>query len=249
MRLGCDPEVLLKRRKQYVSVIGRIRGNKWNPFQIPDLPEGFTLQQDNVSLEFGIPPAANREEFVQHVLTVMKAGKSYLKGLTFAQESCAVFPESEMQTAEAHIFGCEPDFCAWDGKENSKPKPPHPFMRSAGGHIHVETALDKDKVVRAMDLMLGVPLEIMDDGHERKKLYGKAGACRYKSYGVEYRTPSNWWIFKPNRIGWVWDRSAEAVDLVRNGFDVLDTRVRECIDNSDAKLAEKLIKEYNLTVL
>ena len=249
MRLGCDPEVFLKNRKQFISVIGRIKGNKWNPMQIPELPTGFTLQQDNVSLEFGIPPAASKEEFIKHIQTVKAAGRKYLKGLTYATDSCVIFPEDQMQTAEAHMFGCEPDFNAWTGKENQKPQPPHPFMRSAGGHIHVETTLDKNEVVKAMDLLLGVPLEIMDDGHERKKLYGKAGACRYKSYGVEYRTPSNWWIFKPERIGWVWDETARAIDLVSNGYYVCDPRVRECIDNSDAKLAKQLVKEYSLNVL
>lgn len=249
-RAGCDPEVFLRSRSgKFISVIGRIRGNKWNPFQIPELPKGFTLQQDNVSLEFGIPPAASKEEFIKNVETVKKAGRKYLKGLSYSQASCAVFPEDQMQTAEAHMFGCEPDYNAWTGKENQKPQPPHPFMRSAGGHIHVETSLDKNEVVKAMDLVLGIPLELMDDGDERKKLYGKAGACRYKDYGVEYRTPSNWWIFDTKRIGWVWDQTAQALDLVSHGYFVTDSRVRECIDNSDKQLAKKLIKEYSLVTL
>lgn len=249
MRLGCDPEVLLKNKYQYISVIGRIKGNKWNPFQIPDLPKGFTLQQDNVSLEFGIPPAATKKEWINHIQTVKAAGRKYLKGLSFAQESCAIFPEDQMQTAEAHIFGCEPDFNAWTGKENPKPNPPHPFMRSAGGHIHVETKLDKLAVVRAMDLYISVPAVLMDNGEQRKQLYGKAGAYRPKDYGVEYRTPSNFWIFSPKLIGWAWDETANAVASVANGYTVLDTRVRECIDTGNKQLAQTLINEYKLHVL
>ena len=249
MRLGADPEVFLKNKAALVSVVGKVDGNKWNPWQVPDLPKGFTLQQDNVALEFGIPPAANKTEFIRHIQTVKAAGKKYLKGLSYSTESCAIFPKSEMNTAEAHVFGCEPDFNAWTHKENNKPTPPHPHMRSAGGHIHVETTLDKEAVVRAMDCRIGITSVLMDNGEDRRQLYGKAGAYRPKPYGVEYRTPSNWWIFNARLIGWVWDETSKALAAVAGGDMFLDTTIRECIDNNDKHLAQKLVKQYNLRVL
>ncbi len=251
MRLGADPEVFLKDSKhQLVSVVGLVNGNKWNPMQVEDLPKGFTLQQDNVALEFGIPPAASRDEFVAYINAVKKAGRSYLKGLSFSHESCAIFPESEMQTAEAHIFGCEPDFNAWTHKENPSPKPPHQFMRSAGGHVHVETSLPPEQVVRNLDMFLGIPSVLMDKGGApRRQLYGKPGAYRVKPYGVEYRTLSNFWIFNDKHIRWVWNETARALAALRDGFVCHDPLIRTCIDTGDEELAAVLIDRYQLKVV
>jgi hypothetical protein len=256
MRLGADPEVFLKKGTKHISVVGLVKGNKWNPFQVPYLPRGFTLQQDNVALEFGIPPAANKGAFIDYIQEVMRAGKQHTK-LTYSKESCAIFDEDQMQTAEAHTFGCEPDYNAWTGKANPQPKPGHKFMRSAGGHVHVETQFDKTLTTRALDLYLGVPSVLMDDGEERKQMYGKAGAHRPKKYGVEYRTLSNFWIFSKKHIGWVWDQTERALTegfkeyeqdgKLANHLEMFP--IQKCIDTNDKKLAEKLVKEFNLSVV
>lgn len=249
MRLGSDPEVFLQDAQgNPVSAIGYINADKWNPLQIPDMPDGYTLQEDNVSLEYGIPPASNADEFIQHIQAVMEKSKEWLPGLSFSKLSCIVFPESQMTHPMAHVFGCEPDYDAWKVDVNVKPTPPHPYMRSAGGHIHVETQRDALAVVRAMDLFLGVPSVLMDDGEMRKQLYGKAGAFRAKSYGVEYRTLSNFWIFSPRLIKWAWDNTARAEGCE---FDVKQEqdRILAAINGNDKDVARQLVKEYNLEVV
>ncbi len=255
MRLGMDPEVFLKDRTgKHLSVIGMIGANKWNPQQIEGMPPGFTLQEDNVALEFGTPPAASADEFVFNTRQVMLKGLSKLKGKRFSRLSCTVFDEDQMQTPEAFVFGCEPDFNAWTLSENTKPEPPHPFMRSAGGHVHIElpeghTMEDKLNVIRACDLYLGVPSVLMDSGTARRKLYGGAGACRFKPYGVEYRTLSNFWIFKKHLTRWVW-RSVEKA-LQANPADVYFFRdeIQHAINTGCKEEAEFLVKEFNLEVV
>lgn len=249
MRLGSDPEVFLQDvNGNPVSAIGYINADKWNPMQIPDMPDGYTLQEDNVSLEYGIPPASSADEFVEHINKVMAKSLEYLPNLSFSKLSCIVFPEEQMKHPMAHIFGCEPDFNAWTKEMNAKPQPPHPFMRSAGGHVHVETKRDPIEVVRAMDLFLGVPSVLMDEGEDRKKLYGKGGAHRVKSYGVEYRTLSNFWIFQEKYIRWVWNNTKRAVECE---FDVAheQQRILEAIDGNNKTVAKLLVKEYNLEVV
>jgi len=251
MRLGTDPEVFLQDHAgNPISAIGYINADKWNPMQIPDMPEGYTLQEDNVSLEYGVPPSASADEFVQHINAVMEKSKEYLPNLSFSKLSCIVFPEEQMNHPAAHIFGCEPDFNAWTKEVNKKPEPPHPFMRSAGGHIHVETTKDPMAVIRAMDLFLGVPSVLMDNGEMRKQLYGKAGAFRAKSYGVEYRTLSNFWIFKNELIRWVWANTQRALDSV-DAIDVAkdEARILRSINDNDKDTALALVKEYNLEVI
>ncbi len=252
MRLGADPEIFLRDKTgKHLSVIGKVGGNKWHPKSIEGMPEGFTLQEDNVALEFGVPPAASSEEFIRNIRSVMQAGLSTLPETRFSRLSCIVFSEDEMQDPSAWIFGCEPDFNAWTGKENEKPKPSNPFTRSAGGHVHVETTLDKQDVIKAMDLFLGIPSILLDNGTARRALYGKAGAYRPKTYGVEYRTLSNFWIFRPKLIKWVWNQTEKALKLDKSIFN--DTKVSSliinCINKGDKYLAEDLVKEFNLEVI
>lgn len=256
MRIGADPEVFLLNNGKLKSSIGLIGAGKWDPKQLEGYPPGFTLQEDNVSLEFGIPPAATREEFVNNIKTVMKGGLSTLPGLSFSKLSCVVFPEQELAHPMAHVFGCEPDYNAWTGKKNAKPSSPNPFLRTAGGHVHVETSLDAKLVARALDLFLGVPSVLMDKGEKRKELYGSAGAYRPKPYGLEYRTLSNFWIFKDKYIRWVWDSTEQAIlwvkensmasDAVLSNFD---TDIQNCINQNDKELAKELVDVFDLEVV
>lgn len=249
MRLGTDPEVFLQDESgKPISIIGYINADKWNPRQIPDMPEGFTVQEDNVALEFGVPPAASAEEFIKNIRQVMYRGLDYVPKMKFSTLSCIIFPEDQMVHPAAHIFGCEPDFNAWSGAINKSPKPPHPFMRSAGGHIHVETKRDPLEIVRNMDLYLGVPSVLMDKGEDRKQMYGKGGAHRVKPYGVEYRTLSNFWIFEDRLIQWAWDNTARA-EAHSGDVRELGDAILEAINNNNKQVAYDLVKEFNLEVI
>jgi hypothetical protein len=88
----------------------------------------------------------------------------------------------------------------------------------------------------------------MDDGEERKKLYGKAGAMRIKPYGVEYRTPSNWWTFTDERCMWVWDATERALNNLKIHHGVEDI-VQECINTNNKAVAESLVNEFNLELV
>ncbi len=248
MRLGADPEVfLMDNTGKHISAIGLINADKWNPLQIKGMPKGFTLQEDNVSLEYGIPPAANADEFVAHIQAVMNKSKEWIGGLTFSKLSCTIFEADQMKHPLAHVFGCEPDFNAWTQEVNLKPTPPHEFMRSAGGHVHVETPDDAGLMARYMDLYLGVPSVLMDEGTERKQLYGKKGAFRPKPYGLEYRVLSNFWIFDEKLIRWVWKATQKACES-KVEIDELETYIDSAINDGDKDMAELLVKEYDLDV-
>lgn len=238
-----------------VSVCGKLNADKWNPVPIPGLGEGFAMLEDNVAVEYNIPPATSADEFVKHIQAAQKKLIDQFKGLKFSKLSCTVFPDSEMTHPGAHIFGCEPDFNAWTNTENFKPQPPVPNMRSAGGHVHIETDKDKRHVIQVVDLFLGIPSLFMDEGEDRRKLYGKAGCFRPKLYGVEYRTLSNFWTFKAAHIRWVWNQVERALNYVAmpawmeyylsNDGDA----VQHAINNNDMIVAKRLIKEYNLSVV
>lgn len=256
MRLGADPEVFISRPTSLLASCGKIGGTKTSPLQLPNMPIGFTIQEDNVAVEFGIPPASNEIDFIYSILSVQKFGLQYIREKTvnqrlkFSRLSCTIFPEKELKHPGALVFGCEPDFNAWTGQQNPFITS-DPLLRSAGGHIHVETTLDKAKVIKAMDITIGLASLFLDNnGTQRRALYGKAGAMRPKPYGVEYRVPSNFWIFSDNLISSMWRRTQHALNLIEDGvsFSFLGKKVQDAINFNDLNAAEQLLNKFDCSM-
>lgn len=258
-KLGADPEMFMSDRMGNLKAsCGRIGGTKTNP-QPLGIGEGFAVQEDNVAIEFNIPPSATAKEFVdnlQKAISTLSDGIKTMYDYQIVDLSAASFPLEELKTPESQVFGCDPDFNAWTASINPRPKSNDPNLRSCGGHVHV--GIDDPKrvsplrIIKAMDLFLGVPSVLMDNGELRKQLYGKAGAYRAKSYGVEYRTLSNFWIFKPRLIEWVWnntERALAAVEAQSIDFDSEQEAILTAINNNDKDMAKALVHQYELEVV
>lgn len=254
-QLGCDPELFLKSPNSFIASCGMIGGSKEYPMQLENLPDGFTIQEDNVAVEFGVPPASTKVEFTQNIHTIMDELTRLMstKGLSLGNESAVFFPKEELWHPAALHFGCDPDYNIWTGRKNPKPHSNDDTLRSCGGHVHVglEPKYDWEKLVKMMDLYLGVPSVLMDNGELRKSLYGQAGAFRKKHYGVEYRTLSNFWVFKPELTEWVWDAVEQATNAVEAQFPVeeLQESIQTAINTNDKALALTLVNEYKLPYL
>jgi hypothetical protein len=252
--IGADPEVFVGDKTGVRSIIGKIGGTKANPMPLP-LGEGFAVQEDNVALEFNIPASKSKQEFVGNIreaTAFLEKVVSDQYGFNFVKDSAVSFPDEELQDPAALEFGCEPDFNAWTLEVNPKPKAEDANLRSCGGHVHVGfKKMDIAKVIRTMDLYLGVPSVKMDKGELRKKLYGKAGAYRKKKYGGEYRTLSNFWIFESKLVEWVYDNTERALDAVKAGIDISNEKeaILDAINNNNHVAADYLINRYNLSVL
>lgn len=251
--IGCDPEVfLIDNVGKFISSIGKIGGSKKQPQPIGN---GCAIQEDNVAVEFNTPPCRTADEFVEHIQHNLNylTEKAASMNLKLSITPSAVFDDSELQTRAAKEFGCEPDYNAWDyGAVNPKPRAANPNLRSAGGHVHVglpDNGIDKLAVVQAMDLFVGIPLMKYDSDTARRELYGKAGAFRDKSYGIEYRTPSNVWITSPELIKFVYAQTARAVEFAEAGYTFNDEqaeKIQRSINTSDLALGEEVMREFGV---
>lgn len=249
---GCDPELFLKNIStgQFISSIGLIGGSKDFPMPIG---EGCAVQEDNVAVEFNIPPASTAQEFVDSINFNLKylTERAASMGLELCIQPSAVFDNEQLSSPAAQEFGCEPDFNAWqDGAQNPKPRADNPNLRSAGGHVHIACeGMDILNVVKAMDLFVGCQMLEFDHDEDRRLLYGKAGAFRKKSYGVEYRTASNAWIASDDRMRWVWDQTERALEFVKAGNTFTERQgemIQKCINTSDMAVLAELKAEFNL---
>lgn len=226
--IGADPELFLfnPETNKPVSAVGRMPGDKENPFQIPELPPGFCVQVDNCSVEYNIPPALNASEFVDSNCAILKWLNDFFskQGLVLRPVPSVKFLASELNDPRAWIFGCDPDFNAWKLETNPRPRAKNKFLRSAGGHLHFGfgdrklSNYEKIQCVRLLDLKLGGWLAQNEPKNERKQLYGQPGAMRFKSYGFEWRAPSNFWLSDLSLMRTVYNEAYRIVNNVLDGM-------------------------------
>lgn len=230
MKFGCDPELfVLDTDGNPVCADGLIPGTKDAPYPVPN----GAVQVDGMAAEFNIDPASDYKEFSNNVSSVMKTLTSMLpKGYTLSAEPFAVFSEKVWEEAPDHakVLGCTPDFNAWTGDVNPPPDTSaNPRLRTASGHLHIGWTEDADfsdpqhilncrDLVKQLDWYLGGWSLRIDEDPTRRLLYGKAGAMRFKPYGVEYRVLSNFWLKNGNRRMAVWNRMQQAIHDMRRNY-------------------------------
>lgn len=256
--VGCDPEFFLKTANDsFVGAYHYLKGTKWRPEALDQ--EGSAILHDNVMVEFNTIPAVNREEFITHVDKVLHHLRLKIPSdIEFSFLPSAHFKLNSLRSAEAKVFGCEPDFNAWEGaRKNPTIHHPDRTLRTSGGHIHVgfddPTNSDRFALMMHMDVFLGIPSLLLDaHGAERRQMYGKAGAFRPKPYGAEYRVLSNFWLQSQELKGWAFDATMETVNRLNDGFQLDDEDIEKIvptINNGDLATAHKLITKYNLPMV
>jgi hypothetical protein len=205
--VGTDPEYFIQDQNgKFISAVGLIGAGKQNPLSIEELGNGYNVHEDNVAIELNVPAAEMGSTLAERLLLAQKyVNEKYLvpNGYRFSDAASAIFDADQLQTDAAREFGCDPDFDVYDLHDNPRPSAKNKCLRSAGGHIHIgldiaDTLEETEKIFfsRFLDIAIGVPLALCDNDRRRMKLYGKAGAIRFKPYGIEYRTPSNWWTLQ-----------------------------------------------------
>ena len=264
LTIGADPEFFLETTKKgtIVPSQGRVPGTKSEPYKVGG---GFAVLRDNVAAEYNIPPAATWIDFQNYILNGQQAVMDSIhyskrKNIRISTKSSALINSKHLDNEEALNFGCEPDFNAWSVSENVIDRESvDPRFRCAGGHVHVGyipkySDINPLSLVRYMDLFLGIPAVFLDKDTDRRKLYGKAGSYRPTAYGIEYRTPSNFWIHAPKYVKFVWDSTISAIKHARQNEPIqpdseLGYNIQEAINKSDPELAAEVLKLANLTMV
>lgn len=225
--LGTDPEVFIRdtHKEEFVSSEGLIGGSKKEPRVISE--RGHALQEDNVMVEFNIPPCVDHESFSREIDFTLDHINRELENINPHYQVMVVasarFNKEQLNTEQALTVGCDPDRNAWWNMDNPIPNLPED-RRFAGGHIHISYENPNEetniKIVKAMDMFLGLPAVIMDVDDYRKEIYGTPGRYRNKSFGVEYRSLSNFWISSPQMIEWVFNQVNAAINFINAGKEV-----------------------------
>lgn len=247
--IGSDPEAFLFAEGKPVSAIGLVPGSKEEPYKIS---EHESVQVDNVAIEFNIKPTLDPQEFINSLNHCADWMVDHLRKVNPLIEvrfvSSVEFDPDQLKSRAARMFGCDPDFCAWDGAVNRRPSS-NTLLRSCGGHIHlgIEDSKDLDvlRLIRLMDQHVGMYTSAICGDKRRMELYGKAGAFREKPYGVEYRTPSNTWLSDPEYVKEVFERTKMAVEAYNEGKDA-DYTVMALLNGADVETIRDIVFEQQL---
>lgn len=224
-KFGADPELFIfDSNDKPVPAEGIIPGTKNDPYPV----DCGAWQVDGMAAEFNIEPASDFKTWSDNFDTVLDIGKKMLPpGYTMRAVPFARFDPDAFERCSdgAKELGCSPDFNAWTGEVNPPPakSPEDRYLAVAAGHIHYGWTKDEtpdnlqhimncQDLVKQLDWYLGAWAVKHDPDPTRRRLYGRAGACRYKSYGVEYRVLSNFWVLEKSKRLLVWNRMIQAID-------------------------------------
>ena len=246
--VGCDPELFLKNSEdKFISAHDILPGTKAEPHPV----SLGAVQVDGVAAEFNITPAASAGQFITNIHQVMTSLKDFTKGQNLAITPFANFEPSYFNSLPDTVkeLGCNPDFNAWTGQVNPPPDASG-TMRTASGHLHVGWLEGKGTnpfnkfhfedcriMVKQLDYYIGIYSLMWDPDNTRRQLYGKAGAMRPKSYGVEYRVLSNQWLKSQRVMEWLFGAVQKAAGALFSGKksmeELFGDYAQKVIDNNE----------------
>lgn len=217
-QVGADIEVFMANPANAVIVpcVEVFKGTKAEPYHPPSWDEGYFVQEDNVMCEFNVPPIAG----ARNGQKVMDKAKTYINKLAGTKKLQPVwnkvshrFVLDDLKSKQAQTFGCEADYDAYAvGARRVFPKADEASpWRSCGGHVHIGGDFKCPDFVAALfaEYYMGIMFNGLwtSPGKKvrRKEWYGLPGIFRPKPYGIEYRTPDNYWLRDSDNIYYMYD--------------------------------------------
>jgi hypothetical protein len=252
-----------------VSVEGKLGGSKKEPL---DIGQGCNRQEDCVLAEFGIPPVMYGEvdKFVNYLEYCNHVGNKILnpQGLYLLSGSSRHFSAKELATEQAMTFGCDPSWNVYTQNTSVIPDPEDVgSLRSAGFHIHIGFPANfykneydyiqaTEKIIKLMDLNLGVPSIIMDMDTERRQIYGKPGDFRFRYvtkdvFVLEYRSLGGGLLGCKESIQYVFNQTCKVIDDFLQGIEVpqkMEQEIQDCMLNNNLELARQILTEMNVAM-
>lgn len=179
--------------------------------------------------------------------------------INFAQVVQVEKEELDTLSEKSRLLGCLPSFNFY-GRKPFRPKADFP-TRSLAGHMHLGLSApiykgsgdNRQGLIPLLDILTGNTLTILDRdplAAERRKMYGRAGEFRLPKHGLEYRTPSNFWLKAYPIMELAFGLASTAVDILATSLSypqenpeadiakVIDLRkVEKAINTNNAGLA------------
>jgi len=273
--LGGDPEFFIADKSGTILAADNFFPGKEDPITVSsrhgDYPSKLFF--DGIQAEMAVSHNRCREYFADNIFGCWQ--RSFANNIP-KDHNVVIRPSIKVSKSvienahpEARIFGCMPDYNAYTCTTNTPEMDASTHMyRYAGGHMHfgcsspylnenheeykiARTEEGHLRAVKFLDLIMALPTVLLDSSpgaKRRRAKYGKAGCFRPTPYGIEYRTPSCWWLRSPmtvslayglGRLAWV--MMCRGMDQeIRKAIGFPEEDVRGAIDESDKKTVLKI---------
>lgn len=279
--IGTDPELFKKDHDGFIIPAADLIGGDVDVL----LPWGRAYP-DGAALEFKTPQAETPEQIVMQIGDNIRALVSEFGQLSV--QSCASLNLNRIAASKGRgrgdmtVLGCAPDVRIYPWVEMPiRPDPKTTPYRSLGGHIHFglpdEDGITLRQFITAfLDAVVGTSFTVIGDDEyskQRHTLYGMSGTVRFKSYGVEYRTPPALVVRDPQIAGatfgtafhlveWVlryWNQNkqdyasllsllggVDGMRYVQESIDIYDVATCDTIRNNIIEKMQIAAPDYNL---
>lgn len=197
--LGSDPELFVKKDNKVVPskfvVPSGVREVTEDGFQIELNPSTDSCRQVSAA-------------FIQSALNHADTAVQKIPGASLSLDVGVIIDDKTWKASDNDVkrFGCSPTSNAYEEKRKL-PTGMRVKFRAGGGHIHLglggpgnfkpKSKEAERKLVKLMDIFAGNTMVLLDRDSanaRRRKHYGRAGEYRTKTYGLEYRVLSNFWL-------------------------------------------------------
>lgn len=261
--LGADPEFFFRDR-----TTGDIVGSEKIIPRETEVETDGTLIRDGVAAEINPDSAQCREVLWAEICSIMLCASEYAddKNAKISFDTTVTLTEAEFDSLSpvSKQFGCVPSSNAY-GVQPIPEGASSLRQRSAGGHIHigykgildtqnmVAEQTDINKIVKVLDIVAGNTCVMFDQfyGSDLRRInYGRAGEYREKSYGLEYRTLSNFWLRDYKLFALATGLCRQAMWIVGYGhadelLSMVDQNaITEAINENNATLARRNFDKY-----
>lgn len=200
--IGTDPEIFLE-KEDNGEVVGAEKVLPKEGLYAPYGRENKVII-DGVQAELNPSPQTCRAHMGTAIRICLEKLETQLqgKGVRLSNKSTCRVKKAELESLseENQQLGCQPSHNLYDSDAKVVVNQRNKYFRGAGGHIHItvhKENFDPKVMVPLLDLFVGNTCVLLDRDPtqaERRKQYGRAGEYRLPKYGIEYRTPSNFWL-------------------------------------------------------
>jgi len=262
--VGTDAEFFLKNASdEPVSSVGIIGGEKDDPI----LCEGGGYLEDCVAVEINPVPATLSEGatvFADNIVKCMDAVEAIITPLDLSIDiaPARLFEADDLGSPQARESGCSKSYCAWRRVKVPRIDITDTHHRFASGDLHLSWKQSKKRterinerinVARYVDILMMCGQTIAEPEHtERDNYYGISGRHRPTPYGVEVKSPSNFWLRSREEMEWAFGVCSQALKAVTSHdqykkdalFAEYEQTIQRIRENGDVGYAEELLSNF-----
>lgn len=210
---------------------------------------GWKIIEDGAATEINIQPSKDVNVIFDRISRAIKSTETFVRDYFDLQIKISPAVSFDIEKfwkgrGEAFkmcvMFGCDPDLDIYTGEysqEIAADDVPHRF---GGGHIHMQAPVDNNDIfedtfyyaTRLMDILVGnsavaitrkTKSSVIDEKN-RLLYYGRPGKIRLQNYedgakGIEYRTPSNFWIVDKEHTNFLLTLMNSVFNLIQHPAD------------------------------